>query len=126
MSYNLIMKKLIVCLSLVLVTVFSVAFLSAPAFADVCEEGSIIKVNCDTEGGGIWEILEIVVNILTVGIFVAAVAGFVIAGVMYGTAAGDEAKVKKAKEWILNIIIGLLVFAVLRTVFGFMMPGAGV
>lgn len=120
------MKKLIVCLSLVLVTVFSVAFLSAPAFADVCEEGSIIKVNCDTEGGGIWEILEIVVNILTVGIFVAAVAGFVIAGVMYGTAAGDEAKVKKAKEWILNIIIGLLVFAVLRTVFGFMMPGAGV
>lgn len=69
-----------------------------------------------TAGGGTGlpqqSILGIITNImkwLLTAIGIAGVIGFAIAGILYLTAAGDEARIKQAKGAMINSIIGVVV-----------------
>ena len=48
--------------------------------------------------GGIWGILLIVLNVMIVCVGALAILGLVISGIQYSTAAGDTAKMTKAKK----------------------------
>jgi len=82
-------------------------------------------VNCvpgNRSGGGIWYILNLVMQILTWGVGIVAVLGVVIASIVYTTAGGDEGKVKLAKTMVFNIAIGLVLYALLWAILNFILP----
>lgn len=90
-------------------------------------ETSIIKCDADNSGGtrnnGLWQLLLIVVNILTAGIGIVAVGGIVYGAVLY-TTAGDKAdQVKQAVDIIVNVVIGLILFALMWSLLNFIVPG---
>ena len=89
-----------------------------------CSTGtSILFDACMTPDGGIWGILRLVLQILTMGVGVLAVLGFVIAAIIYTTAGGDENKVRLAKTMIFNIAIGLVMYVLLYALVNFILPG---
>ncbi len=118
--------------ALVAVAVVSVLF-PANSFAagnNGCEtDTAIIKcdnVNVDEEGvenSGLWSILLTVVNILTAGVGVLALAGIVYGAVLYTSAGGNTEQVKKAYGIFTNVVIGVLAFAGMFALLNFIVPG---
>ncbi|MBQ2695597.1 hypothetical protein IJG04_03115 [Candidatus Saccharibacteria bacterium] len=79
---------------------------------------------CDCGNGeAIIGILKLVVNIMVVGIGILGVIGIIIVGIQYMTAGGNEEKTRKAKRRMLEIVIGLAVFAVLYAILNWLIPG---
>lgn len=105
-------------------------FLLAPTVsAEICNPGTdneyqTSTIPCATDGqGGIWGILLLVINILTGGIGIAAVGGIIYGSMLYTSAGGDPAKVKKAKEIIVNIVIGLIAYVFMYSFLNYITPG---
>lgn len=90
-------------------------------------------INCDpskakedaktVEESGLWALLEITINIMAVGVGVAAVGGFIYAGMLYAAAGDNQEQVKKAIDTIRNVVIGLILFAVMFTAVNYLVPG---
>lgn len=76
-----------------------------------------------TGGQGIYDILRLIVTILTYGLGVAATIGVVIAGVMYLTAKDSPDKVAAAKKRLIEVVIGLVAWAVMAAVLNWLIPG---
>mgnify|MGYP001057835233 CR=1 FL=1 len=68
-------------------------------------------------------LLLLIVKILFYGLGAAAVVGVVVAGIMYLTARDNEAQVTKAKTRLLEIVIGLVAWALMYTALHFLIPG---
>jgi len=83
------------------------------------------KVACekDITKSGLWQLLLTVINVLTGGIAILAVAGIVFGSVKYASAGGNADQVKKAKEMIINVVIGLLAWALLYSFLNYLIPG---
>ncbi len=97
-----------------------------PTFADEeCVKTAILGGADGCYSGGIWGILGIVIDILTLGIGAAAVAGIVYSGIQYMTASGDPAKITKAKRRLYEILIGILVHGVFYGLMRWLIPGWG-
>lgn len=79
---------------------------------------SILPGNMDING-----ILKLVLNILVYGLGAAAVLGVIIAGIQYMTARDDVAQVAKAKKRLIEIVIGLVAWALMFTVLNWLIPG---
>ena len=79
--------------------------------------------NGQSGNSGIWDILLLVLNILTAGVGIVAVGALGFAGFLYSTAGGDEGKVKKAKEMILNTVIGIVAYGLMYVGLNFLIPG---
>lgn len=62
------------------------------------------------------ELLQLIVDIMTIGIPLLGIIGIAVVGIQYLTAGADETKTKKAKRRLLEIIIGLILYAVLFVV----------
>lgn len=77
----------------------------------------------DIENTGIWGILLLAINILTAGIGIAAVGGIVYGSILYASAGGSPEGVKKAKSIILNVVIGLVAYALMYSFLNFIIPG---
>lgn len=75
------------------------------------------------ENNGIWSLLLQAINILTAGIGVAAVGGILYGSIMYASAGGSADQVKKAKEVITNVVIGLIAYALMYSFLNFIIPG---
>ena len=75
------------------------------------------------KGQGIFNILSLVLTILTYGVGIAATLGLIISGYQYLTARDDVGITKKAKTRILQIVIGLVAYAVMWAILQFLLPG---
>ncbi|MBR3319263.1 hypothetical protein IKG06_02020 [Candidatus Saccharibacteria bacterium] len=75
--------------------------------------------------GGIWGILGIAIDVLTVGIGAAAVIGVIISGIQYMTASGEPAAIAKAKNRLIQIAIGVLVYGTFYGLMRWLVPGWG-
>lgn len=86
-------------------------------------------VSCTQGGGskpentGLWGILIIVVNIMTAGVGVLALAGIVYGAVLYTSAGGSPEQIKKARTVFTNVVIGVIAFAGMFTLLNFIVPG---
>ena len=104
-------------------------FTSAEAAAEgkSCAGAQTSIIECDdsekNEGGGIFVVVNIVLNVLTFGVGIAGTLGIVITGVMYLTARDNEAQMAKAKSRLINIIIGLAAYAVMWAFLQWLLPG---
>lgn len=99
--------------------------MSAPAMAADCNgtATAIIGDGCvedDGNGGGVTYILDLVVDIMTMGVGILGTLGIVVVGVQYLTAGGNEEKTRKAKQRILEIVIGMALFVALAAIIRFL------
>lgn len=74
-------------------------------------------------GEGIMDVLKLVLTILVYGLGVLATLGVVIAGIMYMTARDNEQQVAKAKKRLIEIVIGLIAWALMYSVLNWLIPG---
>ncbi len=98
--------------------------------AYAADSGSVLEgniIDCHTyegqEGGGVICILKLVLNVMTYGIGVLAVVGIVLSGIQYITSQGDSGKMAKAKNRIIQVVIGLVIYAVMYAALIFLVPG---
>lgn len=85
---------------------------------------NILTMCQDREGKeAIGCVLNLVVNIMTYGIGVLGVVGIVLSGIQYITSQGDPAKMTKAKNRIVQVVIGLVIYAVMYAALVFLVPG---
>ena len=76
----------------------------------------------DEEGCGVYTTLSFTINILSIGIVIAASIGITLSGITYLTAKGDVARTTKAKRRIYEIVIGLIAYAVFYSLLTFLTP----
>lgn len=84
---------------------------------------SIINCNETDAKSGIFAILGMVLNILTFGVGIAATVGFIFCGYQYMTSKNEPAVIAKIKTRILNIMIGLLAYAMFWAIIALLLPG---
>lgn len=76
------------------------------------------------EGGElIFSLLNTILTILTYGVGIAGTLGIVISGIQYLTARDNEAQLTKAKSRLVNIVIGLVAYALLWAFLQWLIPG---
>ena len=81
------------------------------------------EIEDDDKGCGIYRVLDLVIDILSVGIGIAAVVGISLSGITYMTAVGNPQKTTTAKRRIAEIVIGVALYALLYAVLNFLLPG---
>ncbi len=124
--YNVLMDKL---KKLLIFVAFGSMIISAISTCNVfASEGTVEtifwgSVQDDNEGCGVYMILNLILDILTYGIAIAAAIGITISGITYLTAKDNEQQSLKARKRIINIVIGLAAYAVLFVGLGFILPG---
>jgi hypothetical protein len=87
----------------------------------LCPDGKAPSQSVDQTG--LWGLLLLAINILTAGVGVAAVGGIVYGSILYTTAGGSPEGVKKAREIITNVIIGIVAYALMYSLLNFIIPG---
>lgn len=121
------MRKKILAMVMAVAMIFGFAlFAPQNIYATECGgvETSVIDCNDSGEdGGGIFAILLIVLNVLTFGVGIAGTLGIVIAGIMHLTARDDQGQLVKAKNMLINIVIGLVAYAVMWAFLQWLLPG---
>lgn len=68
--------------------------------------------------------LSAILRFLAAGVGLAVAGGIVWGGILYITARGNSAQTEKGKVVILNAIIGLILFALMYAILGFLIPGS--
>ncbi len=83
---------------------------------DNCTKTAILteeRFRCDEEGSAITAVLNLVVEIMTIGVGILGVLGITIVGVQYLTAGGNEEQTRKAKRRMFEIVIGIAAYVVI-------------
>lgn len=76
-----------------------------------------------TDNTAVWVLLKIIINILTGGIGLVAIAGIVYGSILYTSAAGNPEQVKKAMGIFTNVVIGIVAYVLMYAVLNFIVPG---
>ena len=121
------MKKI---LSLIIALVLGVSVFTQPTFATTGPETfgieAAILTDCAGKSGengeGIKCILNLVVDIMTIGVGILAAIGLGISGIQYLTAGGSEEQTRKAKRRIFEIVIGLFAYVLIYAFLKFILP----
>ena len=71
---------------------------------------------------GIMCILNLAVEIISIGVGILGVIGISVSGIQYLTAGGSEEKTRKAKRRIFEIVIGLAAYAVIYFLLKWLLP----
>jgi len=123
-------KQTLISLALVLTGMFGTAALvTQPVGAASGVKCSVLpskicgEANTKTGGNAIWDLLIMVLNILTAGVGVAATIGIIIAALQYSSAENKSDQVHNAKMRIWNIILGLVCYFVMYAFLQFLIPG---
>lgn len=114
-------RSSIVAILVVPVVLTTIAAL--PVLAASCAQVNTGVISCDDNKNGVFSLLLLVINILTAGVGLVAIGGFVYGAILYTTAEGDSGKVTKAKETIFNVTLGLVAFALANAFLQFIVPG---
>ena len=116
------MKKTV--LKTLLPSLLLALFLCSPVFAE-CADGQVETnlFGCVDSENGIMFILRIVLTVMTFGVGILGTVGIVIAGIQYSTAKDNEQQMAKAKMRIVQIVIGMAIWAFLYVILRFLLPG---
>ena len=103
-------------------------FISHPTFAtdttdNIIETTFFGNLKDDGGGCGVYTILNLVIDILSIGVGILAIIGITIVGIKYLTAKGDIEQAKKAKTRLLQIVIGLVTYVLLYAGIQWLLPG---
>lgn len=98
-------------------------FFSSGALAASCSGVDTAILDCEEGGtGGIHHVLLLILDIMAIGVGVLAVLGIVWVGIIYLTAGDDISRATKAKRRFFEIIIGVVCYAAIYGVTGWLLP----
>lgn len=129
------MRKALLAIIMILFVGF---FTISPVFADCpenCTPTSIFgepigtngeKCVCDNGGSSVYKVIDIVIDVMTIGIGILGVIGISVVGIQYLTAGGNEEKTRKAKRRMFEIVIGLIAYVLIVALFKWLIPSFGV
>lgn len=81
-------------------------------------------ISCDGSGvDAIGNVLKMILTIMSVGVGVLAVGGFVYAAILYASAQDNASQTKKAIEVVTNVVIGLLLYLFMVAIVNWLVPG---
>ena len=112
-----------------LIIVFAMAllfavFYSVPTFAAAkCGGADTAIISCSDDESGIWHMLNLGLDILSIGVGVLSVVGIILVGIQYLTSKDSADQSKKARTRISQIVIGVAIYATLFAVMQWLMPG---
>lgn len=127
------MYKIITLIILSGALIFSgIIYFSAPSFATDTKCGGVETsfIKCSSDGtekdvkqSAIWQILKIVVGVMTGGVTIAALGGIIYGSVLYSSSGSNPEQKKKAMSIITNTVIGIVAFAAMWASLNFIIPG---
>lgn len=110
----------------IMVLIFTIT-VSCSAFAadssTVVETTFFGNLKDDGQGCGVFSILNLVVDILSIGIGIVGVIGIIVVGIQYLTAGGNEQQTAKARRRMFEIVLGIVAYVVLYTFIQWLLPG---
>ena len=126
----MIKRNILISIAILATATVGAMALSRPALAD-CMGVETSIINCDNGSGkdaktgeeAIYNILGMVIKIMTGVIGLVAVAAVVYGAILYGSASDNPENIKKAKEIWTNVVIGLIAFAFMVSILNFIIPG---
>ena len=116
------LRKVVVVALAGFLSVSSLVMFGAPVMAAKCGGAETSLIECG-ESGGVDFLLLLVVRILVGLIGTLGVIGIVISGIQYLTAGGNEAQVTKAKNRLMNVVIGLIAYGLITVFLNWLIPG---
>lgn len=123
------MKKIVAILAIISLSLSSIGVqaLSLNPTTQFGEVDTAILKDCGSKDGGdgIVCILNLVVDIMTIGVGILGVVAISVVGIQYLTAGDSEEKVRTAKRRLFEIIIGLAVYAVIFALLKWFLPNFG-
>lgn len=75
------------------------------------------------ESSGIWNLIMIILNILVVLVSIVAVGGIVWGAIRYASSQDNSGEQQAAREFIRNVIIGLVLFVAMWAIMQYIIPG---
>ena len=84
---------------------------------------ALINCSSGSNGDAIFDVLALGLQIVTYGVGAAAVIGVIITGYQYMTARDNAGQVVKAKNRLLQVVIGLVIWVLFWGVLQFLLPG---
>ena len=115
---------------LIIASLFALFFVllpSCPTFAgdsqSIVETTFFGNVQDDGQGCGVFMVLNLVIDILSIGIGIVGVIGITVMGIQYLTASGNEQQIAKAKRRLFEIVIGLVAYVLLYALVQWLLPG---
>lgn len=101
--------------------------LTLPVNAADCGGVQTAIIECasanDATGSPVVAVLVVVIQILTGLVGVVAIGAFIYAGILYSSANGESSQIAKAKEMMVNTVIGLVIFAAMAVLLNYLIPG---
>lgn len=126
-------KQILTGVGLTIASIFGIGLMLSPATvyaADDLDCAFLPDSVCnaanssdDIETSGIWALLILIIRIMTAGIGIVAVIAIVVAGFLYVTAEDSVEQTNKAKQMIMNTVIGLVSFALMWALLEYLIPG---
>lgn len=127
MNFKKILITTLITISLIFINIFIIN--NGSVFAEKCGGVDTALIKCDQGDGkdlkdnGIWGLLLIIINILTAGVGIMAVGGVIYGSILYTSSGNSPDQVKKAKQTIINVVIGVVMFALMYSFLNFIIPG---
>ena len=122
LSSNYEKKIRILKMILVFVMVAIICY-GTPVFAAECGGANTALIDCEETEGGVWHILSLILDLLSMGIGILGVIGISVAGVQFLTSKGNPEQAGKAKTRIFQLVIGLAMYALLFVGLEWLLPG---
>lgn len=122
------MKKIILAaLALILIGASLIAPFASAATCGKDSKGQAIKTSidfgCSGNGNGIEQLFLVAVNFLAIGVGVAVVGGIVLGALRYSSANGNASQAQQGITYILNAVVGLILFIFMYAIINFLVPG---
>lgn len=128
-------KQTIICLGVTMLVMIGVLSISTPVSAEtncggvktsiiggeVCE--GVNDKSGNVSDSSIVVILTYVIRIMSIGIGIAATGGIVYAAILYASAEDSQEQVKKAKDVIKNVVIGIILYGTMFLLLNYLIPG---
>lgn len=80
------------------------------------------KEASDDSGNGITQMIRFVISVMTGAVVIAGTIGIIICGVMMITARDNEAQMTKARSRLIEIVIGIVAWALIAVLINFFIP----
>lgn len=75
------------------------------------------------QNNALFRYLVVFIQFLSIGVGFAVVGGIITGAYMYITARANASQVEKGKNWIINSIVGLLMYIFMYAILNFVIPG---
>ena len=95
--------------------------------SDHSDCATILKAFCPQDGDNgqaLINLFKFVINLLAAGVVIAGAVGIVICAIMWLTARDNEAQVAKAKQRLLEVVIGMIIFIMIDAIINLLLGGA--